>query len=181
MENWMPVIGYEGIYEVSNTGKVKSLERFKYCGHHGSLPHKVKEKILHTRVDRLGYERVKLSKDSKSNLKYMHRLIATAFIPNPNHYKEINHKDGCKTNNSIENLEWCTRSQNMKHAVEKRLWKPRTGEDNGSSKLSRSDVIEIRYLHFAGMATQKDLARIFGVTIATISGVLLRKTWKDVV
>lgn len=102
-EEWRPVKGYEGLYEVSNMGRVKSLHR----------PQSI---ILKQNTDSGGYMIVNLSKNGTYNTKTVHRLVATAFIRNPNNYGVVNHKDGNKKNNAVDNLEWCTQRYNMKHA-----------------------------------------------------------------
>lgn len=115
MEIWHDIIGFEGLYQVSNLGRVKSL----YFG---------KERLLSAGKDKLGYLHVVLCKDGK-NICYIHRLVAEAFIPNPNGYTEVNHKDEIKSNNVATNLEWCNRKYNINHGtrndrVSKALSKP---------------------------------------------------------
>lgn len=180
METWKPVIGYEGIYEISNTGLVKSLSRNKHCGHEMSKPQITKERILTIRTDRLGYTRVKLSKNGVSKLLYLHRLIAKAFIENPKSSKEVNHIDGDKSNNEISNLEWCTRSENLKHAFKNGLKRAKKGEENNKAKLNVTEVKEIRKLYNTGKYTQVNIAKTFNVTSATISGIVNFNTWKEV-
>lgn len=102
-EEWRPVKGYEGLYEVSNMGRVKSL-------------HASKDIILKQCTRSGGYAGINLHKDGTCNYKLVHRLVATAFIRNPNNYECVNHKDGNKKNNTVDNLEWCTSSYNTKHA-----------------------------------------------------------------
>lgn len=104
------VIGYEGLYLIDSLGNVVSLPRQQ--GSHFVN----KYKILGTRMNRLGYKTVALSKDGKTQTILLHRLIAIHFVDNPNNYPCVNHKNGIKTDNRIENLEWCTRSYNTKHA-----------------------------------------------------------------
>lgn len=106
-EVWKPVFGYEGLYEVSNHGKVKSL--------HWYGGNTEKEKTLSVRTD--GYLRVVLSKDGISKNYAVHRLVAQAFIPNPNNLEMVNHKDENRQNNNVENLEWCTRSYNQIYSM----------------------------------------------------------------
>ena len=98
-EIWKPIPYYENLYEVSNLGNVKSLRN------------KIILKPFLTR----GYFSVNLSKDGICKTFLIHRLVALAFIPNPNNYKEVNHKDEIKTNNNVDNLEWCTREYNMSY------------------------------------------------------------------
>ena len=109
MENviWKPVVGYEGLYEVSNTGLIKSLNMYR-----SKEPHLMK---LGHRRD--GYLNVGLSKNNVTKTKTVHRVVAEAFIPNPNNLEMINHKDEDRTNNNIENLEWCTRAYNQLYSL----------------------------------------------------------------
>ena len=102
MENWKAVKGYEGLYEVSDKGRVKGLKR---------------NRILKNIVDSLGYVRVSLCKENKPKAHKIHRLVAEHFLK-PSEYKIVNHIDGNKENNSVENLEWCNASQNRKHACD---------------------------------------------------------------
>ncbi len=111
-ELWKDVIDYEGLYKVSNIGRVRSVER--YVKQHRGQQLK-KGKILKLGIDRGGYVTVKLSKDNKGRRPTVHRLVSQAFITNPDNKPEVNHIDGNKSNNHVYNLEWCTRSENMKH------------------------------------------------------------------
>ena len=101
-EKWKPVVGYEGLYEVSNLGRVKSI-KFN------------KEKILSLQKDKYGYLRSGFRKMGKFKNYFVHRLVAEAFIPNPNNYPIVNHKDENPSNNCAENLEWCTVKYNTNY------------------------------------------------------------------
>lgn len=132
MEKWKSIEGYENKYLISDSGNVKSL-----VDKNGEKTNK----ILKPRIAKNGYLYVNLWKKSKSKTKKIHRLVAEAFIPNPNNCPCINHKDGNKQNNNINNLEWCTYSENAKHAfVEglsnplKNLPIPEKGKDNINCK-----------------------------------------------
>lgn len=125
MENeWKPVEGFEGFYEVSTNGKVRSCSRLvksRYCNRI------IKGKELKQVKDQDGYCKVQLSKEGKATSKAVHRLVAQAFIPNPNNYPVINHRDENKENNNVSNLEWCTVKYNtlyndgvMRRAVKRR-------------------------------------------------------------
>lgn len=109
MEIWKDIAGYEG-YQVSNLGTVKSLER--ECKGNKGCTFIRKGKVLSPKTHKNGYLIVGLCKDSKMKMYYIHRLVAEAFIQNPNNYPIINHKDENKQNNYIENLEWCDKSYN---------------------------------------------------------------------
>lgn len=108
MELWRDIPNYEGLYQVSNYGQVKSLKQRK-------------EKLLKQAKEKNGYYSVSLNKDGNSETNTIHRLVAKAFIENPNNYPCVNHKDGNKGNNCVDNLEWVNHSKNMKHAYKTRL------------------------------------------------------------
>lgn len=104
-EIWVPVKKYEGLYEINQLGFVKSLQKKKY-GY-----------IMNQRIDRAGYNTVRLMKpDIKSSTQYVHRLLGLAFLDNPENKCCINHIDGNKRNNNLRNLEWATKAENMQHA-----------------------------------------------------------------
>lgn len=107
MEQWSPVIGYEGLYEVSNEGNVKSLN-YRHTG---------REKLLKPQTDKDGYLYVALCKDGKVKVKKIHRLVAQAFIPNPNGFTEVNHKDENPANDNVSNIEWCDRKYNNNYGT----------------------------------------------------------------
>jgi hypothetical protein len=126
-EIWKEIKDYEGLYQISNLGRVKSLE--KKVGFR-----KRKEKILKQHFDKDGYVKVYLCKNSKVKFLSVHRLIAQAFIPNPDELPQINHKDENKANNKIENLEWCTCKYNINYGT-------RTKRQKETIKNERSNKI----------------------------------------
>lgn len=123
MEKWKDIEGYEGLYQISNFGRVRSCDRIITCkSKNGKIFEKVvKGKIMKFSTSR-NYLAVCLYKNSRQQLKKIHRLVAEAFVPNPNNYPIVNHKDENKTNNNAENLEWCTSKYNTNYGtgVEKR-------------------------------------------------------------
>ena len=114
-EIWKDIVGYEGRYQISNYGNVMSL----------NYNQKGIKKKMKPMVDNVGYAKVNLRKDGKQHIKYVHRLVAEAFIPNPNNFPVVNHIDEIKTNNRYDNLEWCTIKYNVTYgsAIEKRIEK----------------------------------------------------------
>jgi len=124
VEVWKDIVGYENLYQVSNIGRIKSLSN--------RSNHK-DEKILKDFVVQ-GYKCINLFKNSIGKMYKVHRLVAQAFISNTENYKEINHIDGNKTNNNVNNLEWCNRSENMKHSYKIGLHKAQKGKENKLSK-----------------------------------------------
>ena len=113
-EYWKPIDETNGRYEVSNLGRVRSMKQ--YYGVIG--------RIMPQTIQRSGYHYVMLHVNNKPTCRRVHRLVAKAFIPNPDNLKEVNHKDGNKDNNQVSNLEWCTRSQNVKHSFDTGLKQP---------------------------------------------------------
>jgi hypothetical protein len=118
-EIWKDIEGYEGLYQISNLGRVKSLPRI-VSNHLGS--HTSKERILKLQYRKDKYINVHLLKDRIEKIYFVHRLVAKAFIPNPDCLPDINHKDENPSNNRVENLEWCTEEYNMNYGncIEKR-------------------------------------------------------------
>ena len=162
---WKPIIGYEQSYKVSDTGLIKSIKR---------------NVILKAGVASHGYLTVSLWRNGKGKTHNVHRLVAEAFIPNPFNFPETNHKDGNKLNNAVKNLEWCSYSHNLNHAYKNNLHQQ--GENHYIAKLTNENVRFIREMYtprhkeFGARA----LSRKFNVSIAVISNILNRKTWKGI-
>lgn len=117
LETWLPIKGYEGIYEISNLGRVKRLAYDKnVCG--GSKQHCC-ERILKPQIRKHGYLAVSISKNNKMKSYLIHRLVAIAFISNPNNLPQVNHKDENPSNNNVENLEWCDQRYNSNYGTSK--------------------------------------------------------------
>lgn len=113
MEIWKSVNGYEGYYEISNLGNVRSLDRIIFLGNSFKLKRGKKLTINNAGSN---YSHVQLSKNNKIKRKYIHRLVAEAFIPNPFNKKEVNHINENKRDNRVVNLEWATRQENINHS-----------------------------------------------------------------
>ena len=123
---WRDVVGYEGLYSVSNTGLVKSIERKRW---NGVGLQTVTEKILKPYIQNSGYEMVSLWMNNRGKSLLVHRIVASAFLGSQPQM-DVNHKDGCKTNNVLSNLEWTTRKINVNHAFKRGL-----ASNNHSRKL----------------------------------------------
>ena len=112
-EEWRPIEGYEGLYEVSSYGRVRGLDRYvKTCYEAYRL---YKGKILIPEKTKLGYLLVNLCCNGKVHKKYVHRLVAQTFVPNPENLTEVNHKNEVKSDNCVDNLEWCDRKYNINY------------------------------------------------------------------
>ena len=125
IEEWRPIVGFEGLYEVSNTGQVRNC----------------RGKLLRPGLNHNGYLKCVLCKKGKTKTIYIHRLVAQAFLPNPDNLPQVNHKDEDKTNNSVDNLEWCNSKYNVNYgcAQDKRV---KTNIINGRFKYSGQKSVE---------------------------------------
>lgn len=135
-EIWLPIKGYEGLYEISSIGRVKSLSRSIPYNHHLTNERLIRitsDKILSNRICR-GYHFVSLQKKNGNKSFRVCRLVATAFIPNPENKPQVNHKNGVKEFDFVENLEWCTPIENMQHALKNNLLNIKSGADKSTSK-----------------------------------------------
>lgn len=172
-EVWKDVVGYEGIYKVSNLGRVKSLDRIRKHNIHGS-PYLFKGKILNQTKNNNGYLRVFLCKNNKSKTTYVHRLVASHFHEKEEHHTEVNHIDGDKKNNIASNLEWCTKKENLDHGYRVGLW---AGENNNTSKLKEKDIPEIFKLREKGMSAVA-IAEKYNVHKTSIHRILAKTSWR---
>ena len=159
MEQWKDVVGYEGLYQVSDCGEIK---RVLFVNNKVRKP---QEKILHQHTAWNGRMLVDLYKDGNRKRITVHRIVASAFIPNPNNLPQINHIDGNPKNNIVENLEWCDASYNMKHAYENGL-NPRLKKYNDARK--KPIIRDDGKIYDCAYSAAKDM----NVSVNSIRGVL---------
>lgn len=175
IEKWKNVKGYEGKYQVSNMGRVRSVTR--------KLPHKrlgswVRKGVLLKQETMKGYLYTDTNHQGLKKKHAIHRLVALAFIPNIEEKPFVNHKDADKKNNRKENLEWVTAKENSKHAQGLDLF--RRGQEHAGAKFSDDEVRKIRKDFAGGEISQKDMAKRYGVHRATIGRIIQRKLWRHI-
>ena len=175
-EIWKGIKGYEGLYKVSNMGRVKSLERNIPWNRWPGFRVTLKERILKPGLCR-GYRRVTLSKNKQTKEFQVHRLVLEAFVESCPKNHEANHKNSNRSDNRIENLEWVTHSENIKHSFRNGRNDQR-GSKNGYAKLTESDVLRIRKI--GNNMKRNGLARMFGVSQPSVSDIINRNTWAHI-
>lgn len=170
MEQWRDVKGYEGIYQVSDMGRVKSVERIS------AQNHLLRERIRKPETDRDGYQIVNLCKDGKVKLHKVHRLVGEAFLDNEQGFPQINHINGVKDDNRVENLEWISASGNVKHAFDSGLKQPRRiayyGERNPHCKVTDAQCEEIREIKRDKGYSNRRIADMFNIGTSQINRIL---------
>ncbi len=144
-EKWSPVVGWESLYEVSSRGRVRSLDRV--VKNYPDCTRVWRGRYLKATPSNAGYPIISMSNSGLVKNRMVHQLVAASFIPNTHNKPHINHKDGDKTNNNMENLEWCTHKENMQHGFATGLIPKRVnlkGEKSMAAKLTDFDVVEIK-------------------------------------
>ena len=168
-EEWRWIPEYEGRYEVSNLGRVRSYARYR------------KPRLLKPYHDPRGYVQMVFTVDRKPRTHWLHRLVAAAFITNPENKPSVNHINGNKADNSAANLEWATYSENTTHGYRTGLLKPpMIRGERGYHKLTEKDVLAIRAEYVPRKVSHPKLAAKYGVDRRTIEAVLLRRTWTHI-
>lgn len=163
---WRDVVGFEGKYEVSENGLVRKP--------------KTKRAIKTSYIHPSGYKFLVLTKDRKRSTTAIHRLVAKAFIPNPNNLPQVNHKDTDKTNNHFSNLEWCTNAENQAHAIKNGLVRYVKGSEHGNSIIDEHIAASIRVEYMTGKYSWRTLGQKYGISKAHVGQILRRITWKHV-
>lgn len=178
-EIWKDIPGYEGLYQASNLGTIRSLDR--YVNGVGGHFKKIKGRIMTGGMYSNGYSLVVLSKNSSTVTTSKHILVAKAFLPNPENKRCVNHKNSIRTDNNVSNLEWVTHKENTQHGISKGRINFR-GEKSSIAKLKAAQVLEIREAF--NMTKNKprviDLARSYNVSPACIILIRNRKNWSHI-
>lgn len=157
-EQWKDIKGYEGLYLISNRGRVLSLYQYKRNGGSGYF---VNTRELKKSMTTTGYEKVELTKDGKKKSHKIHRLVAKHFVANPFNRDVVNHIDGNYLNNNADNLEWCTTAENCIHAL-----------DEGLKRTFDIDKKSLEYLYLEKNMTPMEIGAIFGLSRAPIDNKL---------
>ena len=168
-ERWRWVVGYEGLYMVSDHGRVMGVPKKTHYGH-----------VLKQGKNWAGYMNVCLSKNGEKKSFSVHRLVAQAFVENPENKPEVNHKNGDRANNKAENLEWVTRSENERHAFQvlnKEPNKPWVGKPQIHKRQFNDEQIKSIRASSVGCRL---LAKQYGVSATTIKNIRNRKVYKEV-
>lgn len=173
-EIWKPIQEVGGRYEVSNLGNVRSW--VNKSGNRRKTPLVMNQHIY------LGYNYISLKPytGSKYISRRVHRLVAKAFIPNPDNKPYINHKNGIKDDNRVVNLDWCTASENDIHAFKNGLREKMKGEKNGHARIKKEDVLDIRKMYSSGNYSQREIAEIYGYAQPSISNIVTGRNWSHI-
>lgn len=177
---WRPVPGYEGRYEVSNDGQVRSLDRI--TPHNIGKNQRIRGRLLSPVKNDSGYLCVwfRAGRKMRKCLR-VHRLVAAAFIPNPEDKPEVNHLDNNPLNNRVENLEWCTRTENLQHMTNQgRRARPMLGKRAPVAILADEEVRELRAAYEAGGISFAKLGERFGVSKRCAMRCAKRESYSDV-
>lgn len=177
MEIWKSIAGYEGYYEISSCGRVRSVERCVLKV--GGCIERRKSHIMSTCIKRDGYAYISLTKNKITKSRRIHRLVAETLIPNPHCLEAVDHVNGIKTDNRVENLEWCTRAENTSRAFKLGLT-DKKGTKHHNHKLTDCDVIHIRDLYGRGKYNQYELADKFNISVTQICNIVNNKIWKHI-
>ncbi|MGR3177808.1 MAG: NUMOD4 domain-containing protein [Candidatus Anammoxibacter sp.] len=176
-EIWKDVKGYEGSYQVSNIGGVKSMERVVRHSRNQKKKRTVGERIMKLSIGSHGYKTVTLYCKGIPKTHCVHRLVALVFIPNPENKPCINHINAIRKDNWSENLEWCTQKENVQHAINIGRF-DQNGSNNHNAKLTETNVLEIR--KNANNYTRKELSIEHNVTEEHISQIINKRRWKHI-
>jgi len=176
MEIWKDIKGYEGLYQISNLGRVKSLSRLVLCKSRSKR--QTKEKILLMQISSQGYSYLTLCKNNKLKSMRIHRLVALHFIPNPKNKPCVNHKNNIGVDNKVKNLEWCTQMENIHHAIKNGYFNQR-GENHSSSKFTNKQIRKLRK-EYDPKIPLRIYAKNYGVKYSAMYKIIHNKTYIDI-
>lgn len=176
-ELWKPMLNYEDLYEVSNLGRIKSVTRNNI----DSIGRNVQRRsqIIKSIPKKIGYCFINVYRDGKRYKYNTHKIVALTWIPNPENKYTINHINGVKHDNRVENLEWCTVKENVHHAIATGLSK-RKGTDNTNACLDEKQVVEIRSSYIKKKGNIKKLSEKYKVSTSIISDVVNNRTYNNI-
>ncbi len=178
-EIWKDIPEYEGFYMISSFGRIKSLKRLVGSGIIGRGNNKIiNERILKPQDNGHGYMHLMLVKNYISIHFYVHRLVAISFIENPENKPTVNHINGIKSDNRVENLEWNTVSENSKHAYSIGLKTPRVAVGSKNPNTILNDDIVLDIFNYSASHSLKDTSRNFNVTINIVNFIKHKRSWK---
>lgn len=175
IEEWRDVVGYEGLYQVSNAGRVKRIEG-KRVFSDGRVRHYSEAIVSPTKPD--PYPRIMLHAGTRKRTTRVHQLVMEAFVGSPPSGMEVNHKNGDKADNRLDNLEYITHPDNVKHYNEV-LGRGNQGSRHGMSKTNEDTVRKIRQLHKDGVS-RHEIARLLGMGVSWVWKIASGKSWKHV-
>ena len=159
-EHWLPCVGYEDLYEVSDLGRVRG------------------KTILVQRLNQRGYPSVRFWINGKGLERNPHRLVAEAFVPNPENKRYVNHINGIKTDNNVWNLEWTTNSENQLHAYRLGLQPSKKGENNSNTKLTDIDVTVIKIMYNSGQKLP-EISKKLNIKLSILREIIYGRTWRS--
>lgn len=171
--------GYDGLYSVTEKGEIFCHQKSVNVGSHKGID--IREEKWLNQYNHEGYKRVYLSKNGVRSAKLVHRIVAESFIPNDNNLPCVNHKDGNKQNNNVDNLEWCTVKENAIHAYKNGLLKPSKmiGELNGNATLTKEIIKQIRAMYAESKNASK-VARHFLIHPKHAYDICHYRLWKHI-
>ena len=185
-EVWKDILGWEGLYSVSSLGRVKREERSVIrCNQYDAFSMTYPVKILKANNDSKGYPQVTLSAQNfsfmkKKSVARVHRLVAQAFHVNPENKPQVNHINAERQDARVENLEWCTASENQQHSYKENGREALKGVDSGMSRYSEGVVLAVYCLAVIGRYSQEEIGRMYGMPQITVSNIKTKKTWRHI-
>ena len=177
--DWKDIPELDNLYKINSDGVVMSKDRKVKSSIQKTGYRLHKGKIKHSQDNGNGYKQIYVQINKRRKILYIHRLVAQAFIPNPENKPNVNHINGIKSDNCVENLEWCTQAENQNHASENNLLKK--GEKSSLSKITKNQVLAIRRLNTINPKFNKSKVAVkLGIRDSTIHKIINRQIWKHI-